>query len=97
MGIAVGRFVPVRYFCWAPFEETSFYEIEATLNGTQLDPSGILKRYGLGQQGRNNRAIHHVIAVLRWQEKHSIEQAQVRLKYQTNGGEEQIWVWPEEE
>ena len=97
MGIAVARFVPERYFCWAPFEETSFYEIEATLKGNSLTPAAILDRYGLGYRGRNNRTIHHVIAVLRWQEEHSDEQAEVRLKYRTNGGEEQIWEWPETE
>ena len=95
-GIVVGRFVPERYFCWAPFEETSVYEIEASWDGKPLSEDDILNRYSLSSKGRNNRSIHHVISIIRWREERSTEPVAVRVRYWTNGGEEQRWIWPED-
>lgn len=96
MGIAMGRILPSRYFSWAPFEETSFYEIHAELGGRALEAEAILDRWGMAQSGRNNRSIHNVISVVRWCEKRSNDQMEVRLRFWTNGGEEQVWEWPED-
>jgi hypothetical protein len=96
-GIVAGRFRSERFFCWAPFEETSFYEIEAKVDGKKLDAAAIKNRFGLGTKGRDNRSIHNIISVLRWCEQHSDNPAEVKLIFQTNGGNTQIWQWPDDQ
>ena len=96
MGIAAGRVFPHRYFSGAPFEETSFYEIHAKLDGKFLSPEAILERWEMNYSGRNNRSIHHIISVIRWCEKRAIHPADVQLEFRTNGGQKQVWKWAED-
>ncbi|MCB1122048.1 MAG: hypothetical protein KJT03_10895 [Verrucomicrobiae bacterium] len=95
-GIVVARFLPERYFSWAPYEEVTLYEIKASVDFKNLSPHEILERYGLTPVGRQDRSIHNVISILRWREKQDGQESQVILTYSTNGGPQHVWQWPED-
>jgi hypothetical protein len=93
--IVYARFVPARYFCWAPYDAQNEYEIEATVGGRPLNPQEIRQRYRKPQEGVDNRSIQHIKDIIQGVElKAPGDNAQVRLRYRVNGGDEQIWQWP---
>lgn len=95
-GIVAARFVPERFFCWAPYEEVTLFEIEATLDSRPLTSGEIQERYGMARNGRQDRSIHNVISVLRWRESREKNPVTVRLNFTTNGRPQQVWAWPED-
>src|SRR5258707_5785446 len=95
--IAYARFVPTRYFCWAPFDIQTDYVATATVNGKQLTGAEFRKRYRRTSRGFDNRSPWHVIDMFRQVEEKRAklgEQATIVMKYRVNGKEEQEWRWP---
>ena len=94
--IAYARFVPARYFCWAPFDIQTDYRLEVTVHGRPLTARQIQARYRRPQAGTDNRSPQHVIDILQgYEEKYGRgDPAQIVMKYRVNGREEQEWRWP---
>lgn len=94
--IVYARFVPSRYFCWAPYDTQTDYVIQATLHGRALTPAEIRLRYRRPARGADNRSPQHVIDILRQVEQRLPrgEQAAVTFTYRVNGKLEQTWQWP---
>jgi hypothetical protein len=91
------RFVKTRYFCWAPYDQISLFEIYATVDGKELPPEQIKDRYRLDQQGRNNHSIANIKAHLRQYETTygTDSTTEIHLIYSLNGTEQQEWTWTE--
>src|SRR5437763_5481070 len=49
--IGYARFVPARYFCWAPYDIQSEYRIDVLIGGRPLTASQIRARYRRPRQG----------------------------------------------
>lgn len=98
LGILVGKFSDARFFCWAPYDQFSFYEINVSIDGRELSDQEILQRYHRGKRGRNNRNIHNVISNVRqYEETYATEKnVTVELSYEVNGHRQETWVWPED-
>jgi hypothetical protein len=98
LGIIVGKFSDARFFCWAPYDQFSFYEITVRINGRELSDQEISERYRRGKRGRNNRNIHNVISNVRqYEETYATEKnVTVELSYVINGHQNGTWVWPED-
>lgn len=98
LGIVIGRFSNEKYFCWAPYDEISFYKIDATVNGVVLDGESIRDRYRKNKTGRENRSIHNVISIIRQYETTygKNDTAAIELSYVVNGHKERTWIWPED-
>jgi hypothetical protein len=95
--IAYARFVPTRYFCWAPFDTQTDYVASATVNGHELTAAEFHQRYRRPMRGFDNRSPRHVIDMLQQvEEKRAAlgQQAVVVMKYRVNGKEPQEWHWP---
>jgi hypothetical protein len=95
--IVYARFVPTRYFCWAPYDTQTDYVATATVNGEQLTSTQFRQRYRRPQRGFDNRSPRHVIDMLEQVEKKRArlgEQATIVMKYRVNGREVQEWRWP---
>jgi hypothetical protein len=92
-GIIYSRFVDLRYFSWAPFDQISYYEITAKVNGVVLSPQEITRRYTIQNKGRENRSIHHVFSIINQYEESygKDEKAVVKVVYSTNGKAEEEW------
>jgi hypothetical protein len=96
--IGYARFVPTRYFCWAPFDMQTVYDARAQVNGHDLTPQEFLHRYRRPVHGGDNRSPQHVIDMLAQTEaKHARQgdHATIELKYRVNGKEPLEWHWPE--
>ena len=95
--IAYARFVPTRYFCWAPFDTQTDYVASATVNGHQLTAAESRQRYRRPMRGFDNRSPQHVIDMLQQvEEKRAAlgQKAVVVMTYRVNGKEPQEWHWP---
>src|SRR5207237_6850999 len=62
--VVYARFVPSRYFCWAPFDMQTDYRLEVTVNGQKLSAKEIQQRYRRPAQGTDNRSFQHLIDIL---------------------------------
>ena len=95
-GVVYARLVPTRYLSWAPYDQISFYEIEADVRGTPLSPEEVEARYRLPASGRENRSIHHVLdAVALYEQTYGAgDSAAVRIRFTVNRGEEEVWTYP---
>jgi hypothetical protein len=96
--IGYARFVPSRYFCWAPFDAQNEFVIDARVGGRELTAEEIRRRYRRPQRGVDNRAVQHVKDIIIGYETTygAGEGAEVVLRYRVNGGEERTWRWPQE-
>jgi hypothetical protein len=93
--IVYARFVPTRYFCWAPYDMQTDYVLEVRLGGGSLSPSEIRRRYRRPARGVDNRSVQHVIDIIEGVERRlpREQQAEVRMTYRINGKEERFWQW----
>lgn len=95
--IVYARFDPARFFCWAPHDSQNEYEIDVAVHGRVLSPDEVLARYRIPWGWRNPRAMEHVLRLVRQYEETygRPEQANVAIRYRTNGGPVREWRWPE--
>ena len=95
--IVYARFVPSRYFCWAPFDIQTEYKLQVTVNGRPLTGKEIRFRYRRPQAGTDNRSPQHVIDIIQGYEENygRNDRAQVMMRYRVNGKQEQVWRWPQ--
>lgn len=93
--IVYARFVPSRYFCWAPFDMQTAYRAEVRVNGHLLSPQQVWQRYRRPVQGYDNRSVQHVIDIFQQVEEryHPGDRTEVTLRYRVNGHEEHTWRW----
>jgi hypothetical protein len=95
--IVYARFVPTRYFCWAPFDTQTDYVASAVVNGQKLTPAEFQHRYRRPMRGFDNRSPQHVIDMFEQaEEKHATlgDKTTIVMKYRVNGKEPREWDWP---
>ncbi len=95
--IAYARFVPTRYFCWAPFDALATYQLSVVrADGTALTPAEIRARYHRSAKGLEQRAIQHLMDIISQYERTYGRADGIRatLTYRVNGSEERTWQWP---
>jgi hypothetical protein len=95
-GIVYSRFTPLRYFCWAPFDQQTQYVIGVEVGGEPLSHGQIQARYRRPASGTDNRSAHHLFDIIERAESR-IEPAgrgRVTVLYRINGGPEAEWRYP---
>src|ERR1700730_5021529 len=94
--VIYARFVPSRYFCWAPFDTQTDYRWPANVGGRLLTPREVRARSRRPQVGTDNRSPQHVIDIVQGYEQRygAADHAQVLMRYRVNGKQEQLWRWP---
>jgi hypothetical protein len=94
--IGYARFVPSRYFCWAPYDIQSEYQLDVSVGGRELTSAQIRNRYRRPRQGVDNRSIQHVMDIVQQYEETygAADHARVVMKYRINGKAEQEWQYP---
>jgi hypothetical protein len=90
------RTVPSRYFCWAPFDMQTNYQLTVTVNGKKLSPAEIQKRYRRPAKGTDNRSFQHLIDIIEQTEQHyhPHDQTEVVMTYSINGKPQPPWHYP---
>ena len=96
LSITYARFVPERFFCWAPYDERAQYRIDVELNGRLLAESEVAQRYRYNPSGWEPRSVHNVISMVRQYERTygKTDGAHIAIHYRINGAPEQTWTWP---
>jgi hypothetical protein len=91
--IVHARFVPSRYFCWAPFDMQTDYRLEVTVNGKALSAAEISARYRRPAAGTDNRSSQHIMDIVAGAERlyHPHDRTAVVMTYRVNGKQEQQW------
>jgi hypothetical protein len=94
--IGYARFVPSRYFCWAPYDTQTDYRLDLSVNGKKLTAKQIQARYKRPKAGSDNRSPQHVMDILQGYDETygKADRAEIVMKYRVNGREEREWRWP---
>lgn len=93
LSIFYARFVPERFFCWAPYDEHTYYEVFAEIDGIELTKNEINKRYRYKSVGWEPRSIYNVFDIIDQYEctYGKKENAKVEVTYEINGGTKKSW------
>lgn len=93
--IVYARFVPARYFCWAPYDIQTEYWVDANVNGHKLTPAEVRARYRRTQHGTDNRSPQNVMDMFQGYEEHygRGDHSRIIMRYRVNGKEERVWKW----
>jgi len=91
--VAVARFVPERFFCWAPYDEHTYIDVSVVIDGKQLTKKEIVNRYRYKSEGWEPRSVNNVFNIIEQYESTYGEgdNAIVQIKYTTNGNKERTW------
>ncbi len=94
--IVHARFVPERYFCWAPFDQCTRYRIEVSIAGIPLRPEEIQDRYHIAADAWDARAAANILSIVRRYETTvgRGDKAEVRIYQTVNGRPEKLHTWP---
>jgi len=94
--VGYARFIPERFFCWAPYDQHTWYRIEVVLGDAELTPREVSDRYRYRSDAWEPRNINNVFSIVRQAEitYGETDNARVTITYSTNGRAEEIWHWP---
>ena len=98
LGVCYARFVPERFFAWAPYDEQTHYHIQVLIDEKPLSDEEVTKRYRVASQRVESRTIHNIFSIIEQYESTygSEDWAKVLVTYDTNGKGEQLWQYPQE-
>lgn len=94
--IIYARFVPERFFCWAPYDIHTQFNISVAVDGKGLPSEEITDRYGYRSSGWDPRSIYNVLSIIEQYEATygKEDQAVVTVIFSINGKPEQVWKLP---
>jgi len=95
--IVYARFDPGRYFTWSPHDVVWNFELEVEVGGRLLDHEQAIARYRYRRNRKEEHSIEHVKRAVRQYETTfgAGQGARVRLTYDKNGHDPEVWTWPE--
>ncbi len=96
--VLIARFIPERFFCWAPYDEHTSMKTNVKLGMTELNPKQVNERYRYIVNGWEPRAIHNVLDIIEQYETTygAKDSAEVIVTYTTNGHRHQTWRHPKQ-
>jgi hypothetical protein len=96
LAIGYARFHPERFFCWAPYDEHTRFEVKVSIGEKPLSSTEIANRYQYHESGWEVRSINNVFSQIRQYESTygSADNAEVTVVYESDGHPQQIWKWP---
>ena len=94
-GIAYARFTPERFFCWAPYDQHTKFEVFVTIDGNTLSHEETVARYQYKMRDWEQRSIHNVMSLISQYENTYgyMDNANVLMRYSINGHQEQEWTF----
>ena len=94
--VTYARFVPQRFFCWAPYDMHTRFTVDVVLGGRQLSANEVARRYHYHSRGWEPRSIYNLQSMIRQYESTygRDEHAQVSMRYEINGHPPVLWTWP---
>ncbi|MEL6973922.1 MAG: hypothetical protein AAGL29_00830 [Bacteroidota bacterium] len=98
LGVCYARFVPERFFAWAPYDEQTHYHIQVVVDGKPLSDEAVTKRYRVASKRVESRTIHNIFNIIeQYESTYGLsDKAKVIVRYNTNGKGEKLWQYPQE-
>ena len=92
--ILYARFIPQRFFCWAPYDQHTKFEVFVTIDGELLSTEEAEIRYRHHMKGWEQRSIDNIFSLITQYESTygKNDKALVEIIYTTNGHDEQKWI-----
>jgi len=93
---AQAQFVPSRWLAWAPNDYAVWYELQVYVDGRNLSPSEIERRYGLAAEQVYENPASNIMDIVAQRER-TYDQGnhvEVLLIYRPNGESPKEWRWP---
>ena len=96
--IVYARFIPERFFCWAPYDSHTKFEVFVTIDGKTLSSEETVARYKYKMNGWEQRSIDNIFSLISQYERTygKTDNAQVVMNYSINGHEEKEWRFEHE-
>jgi hypothetical protein len=96
--IIYARFVPERFFCWAPYDTHVKFEIFVTIDGQSLTKQEAFGRYNYKTEGWEQRSIHNIFSLISQYERTygKDDNAEVLALYSINNHKEKEWRFEHE-
>lgn len=98
LGLQVGsifyaRFIPERFFCWAPYDSHVNFKTSVTINNKILSNEEAESRYQYKMQGWEQRSIHNIFYLITKYERTygELDSAKVKINYSINGRKKAVW------
>ena len=94
--VVYAQFTPRRYFCWAPNDYVTEFNLSVSINGRALTPRQALARYSLPGPLFENVPSHLIDIVQQYEETYGKgDHARVEVAWVLNGkGAVERWHWP---
>ena len=95
LSIVYSRFIPERFFCWAPYDEQIFYEVKASNSERFLTKYELEKRYHRNVEGWEQRSIYNLFNIIEQYESTygKKDSLHIEVKYSKNGHKEKKWLY----
>lgn len=92
--IVYAQFIPQRFFCWAPYDQHTRFEVFVTINGELLSNEESVIRYRHHMKGWEQRSIDNIFSFIEQYEATygKEENTHVEIVYSTNGKPDQKWT-----
>ncbi|WP_425076117.1 hypothetical protein [Psychroserpens sp. S379A] len=96
--IVHARFIPERFFCWAPYDQHTKFQVFVSIDGKTLSPEETVARYKYKMKGWEQRSIDNIFSLISQYENTygKDDNAQVTMIYSTNGHDEKKWTFKHE-
>ena len=97
IAIVYARFIPGRYFCWAPYDTQDRYRVEVVASGRALSEQEIDERYRFASNSWQQHSIHNLLeAIEQYETTYGRDDAaKVTVVYSRNGRPDQTWRFPQ--
>jgi hypothetical protein len=79
--VVYARFIPEKFFCWAPYDEHTNYQIKVNINGKDLSRSEIRSRYNYLSKGWELRSIDNIFHWCNSMKLHMVKLKKLMWKY----------------
>ena len=92
--VVYARFIPERFFCWAPYDIHTKYIVKVTIDGQLLSNEETRLRYRYKPEGWEQRSIFNIISQIEQYETTygKSDKAHVEVVYSINGKPEETWT-----
>jgi hypothetical protein len=92
----IARFIPERFFCWAPYDEHTKIQSNVYLDSVLLSPEQTSDRYRYRMNGWEPRAVHNIFNLVEQYERTygQEENTHITIRYRTNGHPVRVWSYP---
>ncbi len=89
------RFIPERWFCWAPHDSYVDYELTVIVNGKELTDKEISQRFVRDRVYREVRAAGNAMDIIKQHCRTygKNDETRVIMNYKINGIQQEPWIW----